>query len=233
MRTINSKIKNKMETNNLKTKKMETTKTIFVNNEAVEFEMNELAKTLQEAKRVKQYLIDSELLTTPETILQACNRQFNTIVGLSKEPELKAMQDFNNKVGSNDILNEMTLQRINEKAEKLNQKLLAGLPAMGQWAKHYLQYINCESMSIVDGVREIFTEKHSINVDIETAKQHENLINAFNYFFQLHPDNSIRVILERLYKIDEYKRTCELKLDYFDPQKIVQNWISLRVNNMI
>lgn len=212
---------------------LETTKTLYVNIEAVQWEMNELAKTLQDVKKIKQYLIDAELLTTPETILQACNRQFNTIIALSKEPELKAMQDFNNKVGSNDILNEMTLQRINEKAEKLNEKLIAGLPAMGQWAKHYLQYINCENMSIVDGVREILTDKHSLKVDIQTANHLENLVNSLNYFFQLHPDHSIKVILERLYRIDEFKRICEIKLDYFDQQNIVRNWISLRANNML
>ena len=228
---MEAKQKNIKPLNN--SKHLETTKTLFVNMAAVEWELNEIQKTLQDVKRVKQYLIDSDVLVTPETILQGCRGQFHAIIALSKEPELKAMQDFNSKVGSNEILNEMTMQRINEKGEKLNQKLLSGLPAMGQWAKHYLQYINCESMSIVDGVREIFTEKHSIKADIETVTHLENLVNSINYFFQLYPTHSIKVILERLYRIDEFKRTCEMKLDYFDPEKIVRDWISLRVNNML
>ena len=211
----------------------ETTKTLYVNIEAVEFEMTALQNTLNEVKRVKQYLIDAEVLTTPETIIQACRGQFHTIIALSKEPELKEMQDFEAKVGYNAVLSEMTLQRINEKAEKLNQKLLAGLPQMNKNANFYLQYINCESMSIVDGVREVFIDKHSIKVDIQTANHLENLVNSLNYFFQLHPNHSIKVILERLYRIDEFKRICEPKLDYFDQQNIVRNWISLRVNNQL
>ncbi|MFZ4581539.1 MAG: hypothetical protein ACOYM7_02710 [Paludibacter sp.] len=218
----------------LKTNNMATTKTLYVNNEAVEFEMTALQNTLNEVKRVKNYLIDSDLLITPGTILQACEKQFNTIIALSKEPEMQKMYDFNEKVGSNDILNEMTLQRINEKGEALNQKLLAGLPPMGKLAKHYLQYINCETMEIVPGVREIFIEKHSIKVDAEMAQQHENLINALNYFFELYPEQPTNLIMERLFKkIGLYEREIEMDLYYYDSQKLCRDWVQLRANNML
>jgi hypothetical protein len=206
---------------------------IYTNFEAVEFEMTALNNTLNEVKRVKQYLIDMEALVTPETILQASNRQFNTIIALSKEPELKKMHDFNEKVGSNDILNEMTMERINAKAEALNQKLLAGLPAMGQWAKHYLQYINCDTMQIVPGVRETFIEKHSIKADAETATYHQNLINSINYYLAKYPNHNPKVIFERLYKINEFTRNCEMLLDWYDPQKIFRDFVSLRANNQL
>ncbi len=214
-------------------KTQEPQKTIFVNMDAVEFEMAEIQKTLLEVKRVKQYLIDMEVLVTPETILQACNKQFNTITALSKEPEIQKMYAFNEKVGTNEILNEMTMERINAKAEVLNQKLLGGLPAMGQWAKHYLQYINCDTMQIVAGVREIFIEKHSIKADAEMFTQHQNLVNALNYFFELYPDTNTKVLMERLFEVDFFKRTCNMNLFLYDSQKFCRNWISLRVNNML
>jgi hypothetical protein len=206
---------------------------IYTNFEAVEFEMTALNNTLNEVKRVKQYLIDCEVLVTPETILQACNKQFNTIIALSKEPELIKMQNFNEKVGTNDILSEMTMQRINEKGEAFNQKLLAGLPPMGQWAKHYLQYINCDTMQIVPGVRETFIQKHSIKADAEMFTQHQNLVNALNYFFELYPDTNTKVLMERLFEVDFIKRTCNMNLFLYDSQKFCRDWISLRVNNML
>lgn len=220
-------------TKQLKTNNMATTKTLYVNNEAVEFEMTALQNTLFEVKRIKKYLIDSDLLVTPGTIAQACEKQFNIIIELSKEPEIKEMQDFEAKVGFNAVLSEMTMQRIQSKADALNQKLLAKLPPMGAFAKHYLQYIDFFKLEIVPGVREIFTEKHTLKADAEMVTQHENLVNSLNYFFKLYPDHSINIILERLYKIDSYNRKCEMKLDYYDPQKIARDWIQLRANNML
>ena len=221
-----------METNQ-NSKKMEKTKTIFVNNGAIAYELAALNTTLIEAKKVKKYLEDSDVLVTPETILQACRNQFNSIVAASKEPELQAMQAFNDKVGSNEILNEMTLQRINEKGEKLNQKLLAGLPKMGINAKHYLQFISMGTMEIVPGVREVLTEKHSLKADAEMVTHHESIVNGLNYFLEKYPNQPIKVILERLYRVDEFNRKAELKLDNYDPQNICRDWIGLRANNML
>jgi hypothetical protein len=208
-------------------------KTLFINDEAVNYEMRCLNSTINEARLVKQYLGDRDLLVTPATIIQACNRQFNTIIELSKAPELKEMMDFEAKVGRNEILSEMTMQRINAKANELNAKLLAGLPQMGQFAKHYLKYINFETMEVLPGVKAEFIEKHSIKADAEIVEKHEQLVNSLNYFFTLFPDQDTRHIFERLVRLDVPNRKASLKLDIHDPQKLVLDFVSLRMNDKI
>ncbi len=48
-----------------------------------------------------------------------------------------------------------------------------------------------------------------------------------------YPNHSPKVIFERLYKINEFTRNCEMLLDWYDPQKIFRDFVSLRANNQL
>lgn len=195
------------------------THSIFTDQNAVSFEMQNLSTALNEAKAVKQWLIDSNVLCTPESIKGACTGDFNPIVSNYIKVEKKKLTDATKKSGLS-VLFEAGNDAIKKNAENLRSILIATRPKTSYFSQNYWKYLDFETMEVASEYNEAyFVEKNSIKIDSEQAKHIENLIDALN-FFDIAPP-----IIGKLFRYDMNSRKYSVKPEFFDSNNIL-NFVS-------
>ena len=196
-----------------------TFKNLFTDSTAVSFEMQNLATALYEAKAVKQWLTDSNVLCTAESIKGACTGDFNPIVSNYIEVEKKKLTDATKKSGLS-VLFEAGNDAIKKNAENLRSILIATRPKTSYFSQNYWKYLDFETMEVASEYNEAyFVEKNSIKIDSEQAKHIENLIDALN-FFDIAPP-----IIGKLFRYDMNSRKYSVKPEFFDSNNIL-NFVS-------
>jgi hypothetical protein len=218
-------------TNNLKINTMAQKKEVvlFTNKDAAEFEMAALNNALNEAKTVKEYLISSEMLVNAETIEQACNKSFDAIIEDFKSKEAEKLSAFEKQFGTMAAITGNSEARLNEEAEKLRAKLLSGLPPIHYQSHYYFEYIDFKTLEVKPEIgKKFFERKNSIIADPEMVRQHQNLIDSLNYFMEKFPQYNINGVT--WYLVDTLEKPCSMKLDVYDPQKNIRDFVSNRIN---
>jgi hypothetical protein len=206
---------------------------LFTNEDAVNYEMTELNKVINEVKAVKEYLISSEVLVSDLTIEQACNKSFDAIIEDFKSKEVEKLSAFEKQFGTMAAITGNSEARLNEEAEKLRAKLLSGLPPIHYQSYHYWEYIDFDTMEVKQGIdKKFFIDKHSIKVDAETAKHHQNAVEALKFFLDKFPDYNTEVVLGLMLKRNYFERTVELNLDAYDYNKQIRNFVYNRINEI-
>lgn len=193
----------------------------LLDNVAYEMKCLEVAKG--EANKIKAYLIKSDVLCTPQTIREACNKQFKTIGSDFKQKELAKIAAFEKQFGKIASLDLDSEARINLTVKDFINDLFRGLPAISFLSANYFDYLDysgAEITVLAEYNKAYFEKKHSIVV----LPEHLEAIKCINDMFKksgLPAHNFIN----KFFKFTENK-TFEINLDLYDTDSKIRNFIA-------
>ncbi len=210
----------------------EKTVSIYQNLDAAKFELNQLEITLTEAKAVKNYLIEKDVLCTPEAIKAACSRNFDSVIEHFIQSEKAKLTAFEKQFGVIALLTGNTEERLKESADKLRADLMAGMPKISYLSMYYFDMIDFDTLEISPEYnKKYFEQKNSIQVAPEAAKHQKNLVDALNYFATV-SDLDLNVLFRRLVNVKGFEREYSANLEFFDFNKEIRNFVENKIQEV-